>query len=122
MRGSNPTFLTIFRPWLKQNVSPYGNFFLKRYHGLKIPFNNLLAIEISKMDPCYPVSKMNCQTLFLQTCQRYCLQKDITRECQCFHPNLVVAMVNSTFNKRPCLITPDNNSKILHIIPINTET
>ena len=64
------------------------------------------------------LSKINCET-FLQTCQRYCLQKDITRECQCFHPNLVVAMVNSTFDKRPCLITPDKNSKI-HTLYINT--
>ena len=65
------------------------------------------------------LSKINCET-FLQTCQRYCLQKDITRECQCFHPNLVVAMVNSTFDKRPCLITPDKNSKI-HKSCISTE-
>ena len=86
--------------------------------GYKI--NNTLApysLAVSKKLYCfyfYLLSKINCET-FLQTCQRYCLQKDITRECQCFHPNLVVAMVNSTFDKRPCLITPDNNSKILYI-------
>ena len=87
-----------------------------RMAGYKI--NNTLApysLAVSKKLYCfYLLSKINCET-FLQTCQRYCLQKDITRECQCFHPNLVVAMVNSTFDKRPCLITPDNNSKILYI-------
>ena len=55
-----------------------------------------------------------------QSCQRYCLQKDIADVCNCFHPNLVQATsgledifkakLNTTFGYSPCLITPSENS------------
>jgi hypothetical protein len=46
----------------------------------------------------------------LASCQRFCLQKDIAEGCECFHPNLVQATINTTFGYSPCLITPSENN------------
>ena len=51
-----------------------------------------------------------------QSCQRYCLQNDIAKCCECFHPNLVQARMNTTFGMRPCLITPSEDSNILILL------
>ena len=48
--------------------------------------------------------------MIFQSCQRYCLQKDIYVTCACFHPNLVVSKLNPFTDKPPCLITPELKS------------
>eukprot|EP00093_Oithona_nana_P002160 02160.XXX_2468_3350_1 [CDS] Oithona nana genome sequencing. len=48
----------------------------------------------------------------LASCQRYCVQKSIVDECQCFHPNLVQSKIDSADFRLvpPCLITPSVNN------------
>ena len=41
----------------------------------------------------------------LAGCKIYCLQTDIVKQCNCFHPNLVQPNINDTQGTKPCLIT-----------------
>ena len=80
------------------------------------------SLAVSSIDVLKAKCKiMWCLYLFLfQSCQRYCLQKDIYETCNCFHPNLVVAKLNPFTSKKPCLITPDPMSIVFPNSPSNS--
>ena len=69
------------------------------YNISRLPYSDSVS------NPSILSLKSKTNTL-IQSSLKYCHQKRITENCECFHPNLMVPFINSTFGYRACSILP----------------